>query len=86
MHVKDKSLSERIYINHENGCVIVAKENNDDSYTFYSTNLSNNDPNNIDMASIKPIDDVIEYIQKNDLDINILSMKKTNTGGKVNGK
>ena len=86
MSVKTKNLIEHVYIDNRTGKAIIAKANPNDSYTFYSANLINDNTSSIDTSSLKPIDDIIDYIEQNNLDINILSKKKTSIGGKVNGK
>lgn len=86
MGVKTKNLIEHVYVDNKTGKAIIARSNPNDSYMFYSANLISNDMNSIDTSSLKPIDDIIDYIEQNDLDITILSKKKTSMGGKVNGK
>lgn len=83
--IEEKKKDDSIYINYETGNVIIARKNENDSYTFYATYLNEED-NYVDISSLQPIDDIFDYIEKNNLDINVLSKKIEAVGEKKNGK
>lgn len=76
-----------IYIDSKTGNAIVVKKTESDSYSFYATKLiKNENHNDIDFEHLQPIDDIFDYIDENNLDINVYSKKMEELGVKKNGK
>lgn len=76
-----------IYIDSKTGKAIVAKRTKSNSYSFYSTTVQiNGSSNNIDFEHLQPIYDIFDYIDENNLDINVYSKRMEELGVKKNGK
>lgn len=76
-----------IYIDSKTGDVIVAKKTENDSYSFYATKMLNREnTNDIDLEHLQPINDIFDYIDEHNLDINIYSKKIAELGVRKNGK
>ena len=84
---KNKKENQNVYIDYKTGNILVSKKGENDSYTFYATEFDNKIvSDDLDISNLKPIDDVIDYIEKNDLDIKGFSKKIYTAGEKKNGK
>ena len=84
---EEKKDNGSIYIDYESGNVIVAKKKVNDSYSFYATKIGESrKKEDIDFSNLKPIDDIFDYIDKNDLKINVYSKEMQSVKGNKNGK
>lgn len=76
-----------IYIDSKTGNAIVVKKTESDSYSFYATKIiKNENHNDIDFEHLQPINDIFDYIDEHNLDINIYSKKIAELGVRKNGK
>lgn len=74
---------DNVYIDEKTGNAIFAKKKENGSYSFYGTRK--NDDGSFCINELKPINDIFDYIEKNKIDVKILSKKDASVGGK-NGK
>lgn len=72
-----------IYIDEKTGNAIFVRRNDDNSYSFYAT--KKNDDGSFCINSYEAINDIFDYLDKNNIDIKILSKKEASVGGK-NGR
>ena len=76
-----------IYIDSKTGNAIVVKKTESDSYSFYATKIiKNENHNDIDFEHLQPINDIFDYIDEHNLDINVYSKKIAELGVRKNGK
>ena len=76
-----------IYMDYKTGDVIVAKKTENDSYSFYATKILNREnTSDIDFDHLQPINDIFDYIEEHNLDINVYSKKIAELGVRKNGK
>lgn len=84
---EEKKDNGSIYIDYESGTVIVAKKKDSDSYAFYATKIGQSrSADDIDFEHLQPISDIFDYIDQNDLKINVYSKEIQGTKGSKNGK
>lgn len=84
---EEKKDNGSIYIDYESGNVIVAKKKENDSYSFYATKIGKSGKvEDIDFSNLQPINDIFDYIDQNDLKINVYSKEITGIKGNKNGK
>ncbi len=68
--METKSETSAIYVTSNYGDVIVARKGKNNTYSFYSTKLKDNeDITKINLSNLKPIPDILEYIEKYDIEM-----------------
>lgn len=85
--IEQKKLDGSIYLDYKTGNVIVSKKGDNDSYSFYATKLGESrNISDVDFSNLQPIEDIFDYIQKNDFDMATFSKEITAASEKKHGK
>ena len=76
-----------IYIDDKTGSAIIVKKGDNNSYSFYATKVEGNAGiHDIDFSNLKPISNIFDYIDENNIEINSYSKEILGFGEKKSGK
>lgn len=73
METVNTTNSSNIFIDYKTGTIIIAKKMPNNSYSYYSTKIGDDGTIQYsDFSNLTPIDDIFDYIEQHDIEINIL--------------